>query len=130
MKRWPPASLARATPPPLQRIYYCPITPVGQLRVKCLLDLGALHCLMSCVLSTQLPSSCLLPPPARHPPLVVQADDSLRPTGCVMAARLVLSCLEEEMAFVEFDVACDADLILLSDWLRAHGLRRLALRLR
>jgi hypothetical protein len=35
---------------------------------------------------------------------------------------LVLGGLDEETAFVEFDVDCDADLILGYDWLRAHDL--------
>ena len=39
-----------------------------------------------------------------------------------MAARLILGGLDEETAFVEFDVDCDADLILGYDWLRAHDL--------
>ena len=37
-------------------------------------------------------------------------------------AQLVLGGLDEETAFVEFDVDCDADIILGYDWLRAHDL--------
>lgn len=57
-----------------------------------------------------------------HPQSVRQADGTSRPTGGVVAARLVLGALDEETAFVEFDVDCDADIILGYDWLRAHGL--------
>ena len=39
-----------------------------------------------------------------------------------MVAQLVLGGLDEETAFVEFDVDCDADIILGYDWLRAHDL--------
>jgi hypothetical protein len=39
-----------------------------------------------------------------------------------VAARLVLGALEEETAFVDFDVDCNVDIILSYDWLRAHGL--------
>jgi len=53
---------------------------------------------------------------------VRQADGSSRPTGGAVEARLVLGGLDEETAFVEFDVDCDADLILGYDWLRAHDL--------
>ncbi len=35
---------------------------------------------------------------------------------------MVLGGLDEDTAFVEFDVDCDADLILSYDWLRAHDL--------
>jgi hypothetical protein len=35
---------------------------------------------------------------------------------------LILGGLDEETVFVEFDVDCDADLILGYDWLRAHDL--------
>ena len=34
----------------------------------------------------------------------------------------MLGGLNEDTSFVEFDVDCDADLILGYDWLRAHGL--------
>ncbi len=54
-----------------------------------------------------------------------QADGSLRPAGGVVAAQLVfrVGSLDEETAFVEFDVGCDADHSCLGyDWLRAHGL--------
>ncbi len=37
-------------------------------------------------------------------------------------AQLVLSCLDEETAFVDFDVDCNANIILGYDWLRAHDL--------
>ena len=73
-------------------------------------------------MSAQLPSSCRRPPPAGHPLSVRQADGSSRPTGGVVAARLVLGDLDKETAFVEFYVDCDADIILGYDWLRAHGL--------
>jgi hypothetical protein len=53
---------------------------------------------------------------------VQQADGSLRPTGSAIAARLNLGSLDEETAFLEFDVDCDADIILGYDWLRAHNL--------
>ena len=33
-----------------------------------------------------------------------------------------MPCLDEETAFVEFDVDCDADIILGYDWSRAHDL--------
>ena len=39
-----------------------------------------------------------------------------------MAARPVLGGFAEETAFVEFEVACDADLILGYNWLRTHDL--------
>ena len=39
-----------------------------------------------------------------------------------MAARLLLGGLDEETTFVEFDVDCDADLILGYYWLRVHDL--------
>jgi hypothetical protein len=39
-----------------------------------------------------------------------------------VSTRLILGGLDEETTFVEFDVACDADLILGYDWLRAHDL--------
>ena len=39
-----------------------------------------------------------------------------------MATRLILGGLDEETTFVEFDVDCDADLILGYDWLRAYNL--------
>ena len=42
--------------------------------------------------------------------------------GGTIAAQLVLGGLDEEPAFVDFDVDCDVDLILGYDWLRSHGL--------
>jgi hypothetical protein len=39
-----------------------------------------------------------------------------------LVAQLVLGGLDEETAFVEFDVDCDADIILCYYWLRAHDL--------
>ena len=51
-----------------------------------------------------------------------QADGSERAAGGAVTAQLVLGGLDEETAFVEFDVDCDADLILGYDWLRAHDL--------
>ena len=53
---------------------------------------------------------------------MTQADGSSRPTGGAVSARLVLGGLDEETAFVEYDVDCDADIILGYDWLRAHDL--------
>ena len=46
----------------------------------------------------------------------------MRATGGAVVAQLVLGGLDEETAFVEFEVDCDADLILGYDWLRAHDL--------
>ena len=46
----------------------------------------------------------------------------MRVTGDAVVAQLVLGALDEETAFVEFEVDCDADLILGYDWLRAHDL--------
>ena len=43
-------------------------------------------------------------------------------TGDAVVAQLVLGALDEEASFVEFEVDCDADLILGYDWLRAHDL--------
>ena len=37
-------------------------------------------------------------------------------------ARLLLDCLDEETVLVDFDVDCDADIILGYDWLSAHDL--------
>jgi hypothetical protein len=61
-------------------------------------------------------------PTAGHPPSVRQADGLTRPTGGAIAARLVLGDLAEDTCFVEYDVDCDAGLILGYDWLRAHDL--------
>jgi hypothetical protein len=46
----------------------------------------------------------------------------MRPARGALVAQLVLGGLDEETAFVEFDVDCDADTILGYDWLRAHDL--------
>ena len=46
----------------------------------------------------------------------------MRVTGDAVVAQLVLGALDEQTAFVEFEVDCDADLILGYDWLRAHDL--------
>jgi hypothetical protein len=81
-----------------------------------------LHCFISPALAAQLGPACRRPLPAGHPPSVRQADGSLRATGGAVAAQLVLGGLDEETAFVEFEVDCDADLILGYDWLRAHDL--------
>jgi hypothetical protein len=99
--------------------------PAGRRQVKCLLDSGALHCFLSLALLAQLPSSCRRQPPAGDPQAVLQADGSLRPTGGVVAALLVLGGLDEETSSVEFDrdVACNTDLILGYHWLQAHGPR-------
>ena len=51
-----------------------------------------------------------------------QADGSLRETGGAAQAQLLLGGLDEETSFVEFDVDCDADIILGYDWLCAHDL--------
>ncbi len=45
-----------------------------------------------------------------------------RQAGGALVAQLVLSGLDEETAFVEFDVDCYANLILGYDWLHAHNL--------
>jgi hypothetical protein len=45
-----------------------------------------------------------------------------RPGARGVSWRLVLGALDEETAFVECDVGCDADIILGHDWLHAHGL--------
>ncbi len=42
--------------------------------------------------------------------------------GGRLYAQLVLGGLDEETAFVEFGVDCDANIILGYDWLRAHDL--------
>ena len=47
------------------------------------------------------------------------AAGSLRETGAA-TARLLLGGLDEGTAFVEFDAACDAGIVLGCDWLRAH----------
>ena len=46
----------------------------------------------------------------------------MRPAVGVVAAQLLLGGLDEDTTFIEFDVDCDADLILGYDWLRSHGL--------
>ena len=69
-----------------------------------------------------LPASYRHQPPADHPLSVTQADGSSRPTGAAVSARLVLGCLDEKTAFVEYDVDCEEDIILAYDWLRAHDL--------
>ncbi len=53
---------------------------------------------------------------------MLQADYSTRPAGGALVAQLVLGGLNEETAFVEFDVDCNTDIILSYDWLRAHDL--------
>ena len=115
----PAAGVPRAA---LPRVYGWLVTPAGRRRVKCLLDSGASHCFLSRALAAQLPSSCRRQPQASHPPSVRQADGSTRPTGGVVAAQLLLGGLDEETTFIEFDVDCDADIILGYDWLRSHGL--------
>ena len=99
----------RAAPPrtELPRVYGWLITPSGRRRVKCLLDSGASHCFLSRALAAQLPSSCRRSPAAGHPPAVRQADGSLRETGGAAQAQLLLGGLDEETAFVEFDVDSD-----------------------
>ena len=59
-------------------------------------------------LAEQLPISCRRTPAAGHPPAVRQADGSLRETGGAAMAQLLLGGLDEETAFVEFDVDFDA----------------------
>ena len=117
-----PRADACAPRPALPRVYGWLVTAAGRRRVKCLLDSGASHCFLSRALAAQLPSSCRRPSAAEHPSSVLQADGSSRPTGGAVEARLVLGGLDEDTAFVEFDVDCDADLILGHDWLRAHDL--------
>ena len=117
-----PRDTAAPPRPSLPRVYGWIVTPAGRRRVKCLLDSGASHCFLSRALAAQLPPSCRRPPPADHPPSVRQADGSSRPAGGAIAAQLVLGGLDEETAFVEYDVDCDADLILGYEWLRSHGL--------
>ncbi len=51
-----------------------------------------------------------------------QANCSTLLAGGALVAQLVLGCLDEEIAFVEFDVDCYADIILGYDWLLAHDL--------
>jgi hypothetical protein len=70
------------------------------------------------------PAPVRLPaPPSPRPSIVRPAGgQSSRPTGGAAEARLVLGGLDEETAFVEFDVDCNADIILGYDWLRAHDL--------
>ena len=97
--------------PGLPRVYGWLITAGGRRRVKCLLDSGASHCFLSRALAAQLPAACRRPQPAGHPLSVTQADGSSRPTGGAVSARLVLGGLDEETAFVEYDVDCDADII-------------------
>ncbi len=98
------------------------MTSTGRHRVKCLLDSGASHCFLSSALAAQLPPGGRRQPAPGHPKSVRQADGSSRPAGGAVAAQLILGGLDEETAFVEFDVYCDADLILGYDWLRAHDL--------
>jgi hypothetical protein len=43
---------------------------------------------------------------------VRRADGSTRPTSGAVAAHLVLGDLAKDTCYVEFDVDCDADLIL------------------
>ena len=71
---------------------------------------------MGRAVAEQLPASCRRPQPAGHPLVVTQADRSSRPTGGALGG------LDEETAFVENDVDCEADIILGYDWLRAHDL--------
>ena len=120
-----PGPSAGPVGPDLPRLYGWLATPAGRRRVKCLLDTGASHCFLSRALAAQLSSACRRPRPRAHPSMpssVRQADGSSRPTGGAVEARLVLGGLDEKMAFVEFDVDCDADIILSYDWLRAHDL--------
>ena len=108
-----PRSAAAPPRPTLPRVYGWLVTSAGRRRVKCLLDSGASHCFISPALAAQLGPACRRPLPAGHPPSVRQADGSLRATGGAVAAQLVLGGLDEETAFVEFEVDCDADLILV-----------------
>jgi hypothetical protein len=71
----------------------------------------------------QLPGNCRRLRPRGHPSSFRQADSSCRPTGCAVEAWLVLGavgCLDEETALVDFDVDCDADIILGYDCLQVH----------
>ena len=78
---------------------------------------------MGRAVAEQLPASCRRPQPAGHPLVVTQADRSSRPTGGALGG------LDEETAFVENDVDCEADIILGYDWLRAHDLALLSTRM-
>ena len=106
----------------LPRVYDWLVTSTGRRRVKCLLDSGASHCFLSRALAAQLPPAGRRPPSPGHPQSVGQADGSSRPAGGAVAVQLILGGLDEETVFAEFDVDCDADLILGYDWLRAHDL--------
>ncbi len=98
------------------------MTSTVRRRVKCLLDSGASHCFLSRALAVQFPPAGRRPPAPGHPQSVRQADGSSRPAGGAVAAQLILGGLDEETVFVEFDVDCDADLILGYDWLRTRDL--------
>ena len=99
----------RAAPPrtELPRVYGWLVSPAGRRRVKCPLDSGASHCFLGRALAAQLPISRRRTQ-AGHPPAVRQADGSLRETGGAAMAQLLLGGLDEETAFVEFDVDFDA----------------------
>ena len=112
-----PRDTAAPPRPSLPRVYGWLVTSAERQRVKFLLDSGASHCFLSRALAAQLPPSCHRPPPADHPPYIWQADGSSRPAGGAIATQLVLGGLDEETAFVEYDVDCRADLILGYDWL-------------
>ena len=73
-------------------------------------------------LSAQLPISCRRAPAAGYPTGARQADSSLCETGGAAMAQLLRGGLDEETAFKDFDVDCDADIILGYDWLCAHDL--------
>ena len=73
-------------------------------------------------LSAQLPILCRRAPAAGYPTGARQADSSLCETGGAAMAQLLRGGLDEETAFKDFDVDCDADIILGYDWLCAHDL--------
>jgi hypothetical protein len=129
-----PRDAAAAPRPDLALISGWLDTPARRRKVKCLFDSksGASHCLLSGAFAAQLPQACLVPPTAGHPPSVRQADGSTRPTGGVVAAsaRLMLGDLMKDTRFVEFDMECDADLILGYNWLSLAARPRSGLSLR
>jgi hypothetical protein len=120
---WPTAS---TTCPDLPRVYGWLATPAGRRRIKCLLYAGAWHCFLSRALAAQLLGACRRrrPRPRGHPSSVQQADGSSRPKSGAVEARLVLGGLDEETALVEFNVDCDADIILATDSLATTGCGR------
>ena len=115
-----PRDFAAPPRPELPRVYGWLVTPAGRRRVKCLLDSGASHCVLSRALAARfragIPRRRGTRPPCGRRTARCARRAAPRRRSCCSAAST------RRRRFLEFDVDCDADIILGYDWLCAHDL--------